>query len=92
MKIGHTGRKPDHGRRATREGNVLGQLAHRGGQVAHSRAHWGPTLAYVVLASLLSKIHDFRDQISFVVAVSFPHTCFLFTFMHRMWRQTHIQK
>jgi hypothetical protein len=28
----------------------------------------------------------------FIITVCFPHTCFLFTFIQNMWRQTHIQK
>jgi hypothetical protein len=81
IKIEHTGCKPDHGRSTVRGGAGLGWSAHRGGQVAHPRARSGPSLSCVVLASLLSKIHEFHDQISFFVDVSFPHTCFLFTFV-----------
>ena len=92
MKMDHTGLKPDRGRSARRGGARLGWPAHRVDQAAHSRVHFGPTLPSVVFVPLLYEIHDFCEQISFVVAVFFPHTCFLFNFMHSMWRQIHIQK
>ena len=43
---------------------VLGQPAHVIGRAAHSRVYFGPTLASVVLVSLLSESRDVRDQIS----------------------------
>ena len=53
---------------------MMGRPAHVGGQVAHSRACFGPTLASVVFVSLLSGFRDFRDRILFRCrGVLFPH-------------------
>jgi hypothetical protein len=47
------------------------------GQAAHSHAHSGLTLASVVLVSLHSEFHDFRDQILFCCSGVFPPHLFL---------------
>ena len=52
---------PDRGRSARRGGIVVGRAAHIGGRAACSRAHLGPTLAGVVLGTLLFEFHDFHD-------------------------------
>ena len=70
----------------------MGQLAHVGGWAAHSRAHFGPTLVSVVLSPLLSEFRDFRYRIPSCCRGVSPTLVFLYTFMHNMWRQTHIQK
>ena len=41
----------------------MGRPAHGGGRAAHSRAHFGPTLASVIFGPLLSEFCDFRDRI-----------------------------
>ena len=70
----------------------MGWSAHKGGWVAHSRAHFGPTLASVVFGPLLSEFRDFRNRIPSCCRGVSPTLVFLYTFMHNMWRQTHIQK
>ena len=53
---------------------VMGQPAHGGGRAAHSRAHFGPTLASVIFGPLLSEFRDFSDRIlSCCRGVSLPH-------------------
>jgi hypothetical protein len=42
---------------------MVGEPAHVGGWVAHSRACLGPTLVSVVCGPLLPEFHDFHDQI-----------------------------
>ena len=42
---------------------MMGQPADAGGQAAHSRACFGPTLVSVVFILLLSEFHDFCDRI-----------------------------
>ena len=42
---------------------MMGQPADAGGQAAHSRACFGPTLVSMVFVLLLSEFHDFSDQI-----------------------------
>ena len=71
---------------------MMGRPDQAGGQAAHSRACFGPTLVSVVYGPLLSEFRDFRDRIPFRCHGMRPHTCFLFIFMHNMWIQTHIHK
>ena len=72
---------------------MVGQPTHRGDRVAYFRARSGPSLVDTILGPLLPEFHDFYDRILFCYhGVLSPHTCFLFIFMHNMWRQTYIQK
>ena len=72
---------------------MVGWATHVGGRAARSQAHLGPTLVSVVLGPLLPEFCDLHDWISSLLSrcVS-PTLVFLYTFMHNMWRQTHIQK
>jgi len=76
-----------------REARRMGQLAHRGGQAARSRAHFGPTLASVVFGPLLSKFCDFLDRISSCCRdVSPPHLFSYIPLCTTCGDKTHIQK
>ena len=66
---------------------MIGQPTHVGGQAAHSQARSGPTMASVVCGPLLPEFCDFHNRIPFCCHGVSPPTCFLFTFMHNMWRQ-----
>ena len=72
---------------------MMGQPAHVGGWVAHSRAYFGPTLASVVFGPLLSKFHDFCDRIlSCCRSVSPPHLFSYLPLCTACGDKTHIQK
>ena len=71
---------------------MVDRSAHWGDWAAWPEDHLGPALVDVVLGPLLLEFHDFHNQIPSCCRGVLPHTCFLFSFMHNMWRQTHIQK
>ena len=72
---------------------MVGRPDHRGDRAACFEAHLGPALVDVVLGPLLPEFRDLHNWISSLLSrcVS-PTLVFLYTFMHNIWRQTHIQK
>ena len=99
MKIDQTRCKPDRERGTGPADTGVGWSTCVGGRPTPSRAQLGLALSWIVLSLVVAVLRmceaescslPFGLRLCLPEWMSFPHTCFLFSFMHKMWRQTHI--